>query len=109
MEKRVTSLEVGKFETCRLLGISDQNCKRSRARAVTPSLCWLGCKAATNSKFLKAQSSALLQMITNNLLSKQKMLGEMTNYMSVLQLAERSFPLVPMPILHALLSSSTVM
>jgi hypothetical protein len=23
MEKRVTSLEVGKFETCRLLGISD--------------------------------------------------------------------------------------
>jgi hypothetical protein len=59
---------------------------------VRPPLCWLGCKAATDSKFLKPQSPALLQIITNSLLSKQCMLGEVTNHISGLQLAERSFP-----------------
>jgi hypothetical protein len=71
MEKRVTSLEAANLKPAGSLASLIQNCKRSRARAVTPSLCWLGCKAATDSKFHKAQSSALLQMITNNLLSKQ--------------------------------------
>jgi hypothetical protein len=36
MEKRVTSLEVGKFETCRLLGISDSKLQDEKSAGRDP-------------------------------------------------------------------------
>jgi len=50
MKKQVTSLR-SCLETLRQLCSLDSDCTSSSVRPANPSLCWLGCKAVTDSKW----------------------------------------------------------